>query len=103
MFANRCWKRATYAGWCYTSPEFFRREIERIFAKTWQFVGRVEEVAEPGSYLTRDGVDGPVVVIRRKDGVVRAFANACRHRGTQLLSGSGQCQSIVCPVPQLGV
>ncbi len=39
--------------WCFTSEEFYQREIERIFLRSWMFVGRAEEAANPGDYFTR--------------------------------------------------
>ncbi len=65
----------------YTDPAFFRLERERIFARTWLFAGHESEWPEPGSYrqFTRSGA--PIVVVRGDDGILRAFYNACRHRG----------------------
>lgn len=82
---------------CYTSPAFYAREIERIFKPAWRFVGRVDEFAGEGAYRTIDTFAGPVLVVRGRDGALRAFLNACRHRGAQLLDGQGQCGAIVCP------
>ena len=87
----------TLPGWCYTSGDFFAREVETIFAPRWQFIGRADELPDAGSFVTRDGICGPVLVVRGADRQLRAFANACRHRGTKLLSGNGQCRHIVCP------
>ena len=84
---------------CYTSPEFHAREIERIFMKEWLFIGRVDEVPNPGDYMIFDHLaGGPIIVLRDTNGDFRAYANACRHRGSRLLSGSGNCKrAIVCP------
>jgi len=87
----------TLPGWCYTDPAFYGREVEAIFDKCWHFVGREEEIPEHGDYLTFDGVSGSVIVVRSGTGEIKAFRNACRHRGTQLLSGSGSARQIVCP------
>lgn len=54
-------------------------------------------VAETGSYVARNAAGVPIVVVRGHDGVVRAFRNACRHRGTAVASGSGCAKSLVCP------
>jgi choline monooxygenase len=75
----------------YLEPEVVRLEQEAIFERTWQLAGHVSDLREPGSYLTADVVDQPVLVVRDNDGVIRAFRNVCRHRGSRLLSGSGQC------------
>lgn len=87
----------TLPAWCYTSPEFHQREIERIFRPRWRFVGREDEIAGEGAYKTIDTFAGPVIVIRGRDGALNAFLNSCRHRGAQLLEGEGNCASIVCP------
>ena len=87
----------TLPPWCYSSEDFCRREIERVFLKTWQFVGRTDEIAEPGAYLCAETAGGPVILLRDEQGAVRAFANSCRHRGARLLKDTGQCERIVCP------
>ena len=83
--------------WCYTSEPFYAREVERIFRRGWHLVGRVDEIAGPGDYVVFDLCGESVIVVRGEDEAVRAFANTCRHRGTRLLDGSGQCRAIICP------
>ncbi|MCK6454881.1 MAG: aromatic ring-hydroxylating dioxygenase subunit alpha [Alphaproteobacteria bacterium] len=87
----------TLPTWCYTSPDFHRREIERIFKPAWRLVGREDEFAGAGAFRTIDTFAGPVLVVRGDDGRLRAFLNSCRHRGAQLLDGQGRCGAIVCP------
>jgi len=82
---------------CYTANEFYQREIERIFAVNWQFVGREEELAKVGSYFCYDGPAGPAIILRSAADDIRAYANSCRHRGARLLNASGDCRRIVCP------
>lgn len=82
---------------CYTAPEFYEREVERIFLKSWNFIGRDDEIAKPGDHVVVDLVGQSVIVLRDRSGRLRAFANTCRHRGTRLLAGSGNCRSIACP------
>ncbi|MCC7273751.1 MAG: aromatic ring-hydroxylating dioxygenase subunit alpha [Alphaproteobacteria bacterium] len=83
--------------WCYTSPAFFERELERIFMKVWNFVGRVERVANEGDYFAVDVARVPVLVARARDGEVRAFSNTCRHRGCLVARGEGNARGFVCP------
>jgi phenylpropionate dioxygenase-like ring-hydroxylating dioxygenase large terminal subunit len=83
--------------WCYTSQAFYDREIERIFRTEWNFVGRADEIAKPGDFKVFDLVGESVIVLRDQAGGLRAFANTCRHRGTRLLDGTGNCKSIACP------
>ncbi len=88
----------TLPAWCYTDAEFYRREMERCFRPNWHFIGHESELSEPGQYISTDLVIGPVLVVRGRDGMVRAFANTCRHRGARLLgNGHGKCATIVCP------
>jgi phenylpropionate dioxygenase-like ring-hydroxylating dioxygenase large terminal subunit len=87
----------TLPAWCYSSPAFYRREVERIFMKVWNFLGTVDQIANPGDYFTATFVGVPVIVLRDLTGKIRAFANSCRHRGSELLSGSGNCKLISCP------
>lgn len=82
---------------CYTSPEFFAREMERLFRPSWRLIGREDELAAPGAYRAVDTPAGPVVAIRGRDGALRAFLNSCRHRGAQLLEAQGNCAAVVCP------
>ena len=51
----------------------------------------------PGDYIARQAANTPLIVVRGKDGVARGFINACRHRGTQLVDGSGCAGAFVCP------
>jgi phenylpropionate dioxygenase-like ring-hydroxylating dioxygenase large terminal subunit len=87
----------TMPAWCYTSPEFYRREVERIWRKVWNFVGSAARIPNPGDYFTLTFAGIPVIILRDHSGVLRAFANTCRHRGSELLEGAGQCKLIVCP------
>jgi choline monooxygenase len=75
----------------YLEPEIVGLEHRAIFERTWQLAGHVSDLAEPGTYLTIDVGDQPVLVVRDHDGEIRAFRNVCRHRGSRLLSGSGAC------------
>jgi phenylpropionate dioxygenase-like ring-hydroxylating dioxygenase large terminal subunit len=88
---------STLPPYCYTDESFFKREIDSIFLRHWQFVGHQDQIADAGQYRCYDGLGGSLIVIRGPDGGIRAFANSCRHRGSQLLSGNGQCKRIVCP------
>lgn len=83
--------------WCFTSRAFFDAEVENVFMKTWVFIGHVDELRNPNDYLTMDIAGESVIVMRGRDGVVRAFANACVHRGAMLLEGRGNKRSIICP------
>lgn len=70
----------------YTSPEVYAAEREAVFARSWQVVGRCEQVKEPGSFVTAEIAGEPVLAVRGEDGVLRAFFNVCRHRAAPILS-----------------
>jgi phenylpropionate dioxygenase-like ring-hydroxylating dioxygenase large terminal subunit len=73
----------------YTSAAVFRAEMEHIHLRNWFFVGLAGEVPNPGDYRAIETSGGPVILLRDQDGTLRAFANGCRHRGSLLLTGSG--------------
>jgi phenylpropionate dioxygenase-like ring-hydroxylating dioxygenase large terminal subunit len=81
----------------YTSPEFLALEQERIFRRDWLCAGRAEALPEPGDYMTMQIAGEPVIVLRDRDGTIRAMSNVCRHRMSTLLEGRGNVRSIVCP------
>ncbi len=80
----------------YADPDILRRERARIFAGAWQYAGRADQVAAPGSYLAVDAGGVPVLVTRDHANVLRAFVNVCRHRGAVLVDGCGERASIQC-------
>jgi len=84
----------------YTSPDYFRREREMIFRRAWLMVGRLDELPEPGDFFTREvpTLEAGIIVARGKDGVVRAFHNACSHRGVALVCQErGSALTFRCP------
>lgn len=89
---------APLSPWVYTNPELFELEYDAFFLRRWQFVGHVNEVAEIGDFMTADIGRDNVIVIRGKDEALRAFQNVCRHRGSRLLDGTGNCRGVIkCP------
>ena len=79
----------------YTDPALLEAEQELIFERTWQLAGHVVLAPGPGSYITARAGTQPVLVVRDEDGDLRAYRNVCRHRGSRLLSGSGQCKAAI--------
>jgi phenylpropionate dioxygenase-like ring-hydroxylating dioxygenase large terminal subunit len=73
----------------YLSPEFARLEQERLWSRVWQIACREEELPEPGAFVEYEIGDQSILVVRGDDGAIRAFANACLHRGTRLGAGRG--------------
>jgi choline monooxygenase len=88
---------STLSGFCYTSQEWYEREVEKIFSKEWICIGRAEEVAQTGDYFTVDLVGEPIVVVRDRSGVIRAHSAVCRHRGAVVVGGEGNCKVFQCP------
>lgn len=87
----------TLPPWCYTSEAWYQREKSRIFLKCWNFLGREDEVANPGDFLVLDMFGESVLLTRDRLGKPHAFANFCRHRGTRLADGKGNCRGFTCP------
>jgi Rieske 2Fe-2S family protein len=81
--------QATLPGRYYVDPGLFEQERSRIFEGMWVAVARAAECAEPGRYATVDVGGENVLLIRGRDGVLRAFLNVCRHRGARLCTDSG--------------
>lgn len=81
----------------YTRAEWFAHEQQAIFARTWQWVGHMEKVREPGSYVTTEVAGMSIVIVRNKDGVLKAFYNVCKHRAHELIFGEGTTRNLVCP------
>jgi choline monooxygenase len=83
--------------WVYTSQQFFDREMERVFRRSWCCVGRAEYVPNPGDWFTRELAGTPLIIARGRDNMIRAFVNSCRHRGAKLMEGKGNARAIQCP------
>lgn len=81
----------------YTDPEILKIEREAIFARTWQYAGHTSRVQNSGDYFTCMAGHIPVVVVRNAEGELRAFLNACRHRGYKLADGEGCRKTLQCP------
>ena len=90
---------ATLPGWMFSDPGLYAEELRRMFHRTWTCVGREDEVAGAGGFLTVEVGGSGVLIVRDKEGFLRAFHNVCRHRGTRLVEapvGSGLA-NIQCP------
>jgi len=80
----------------YIDSDVLAQERERLFARTWQYAGHTGQLAEPGSFFTMRAGDVPIVVVRDREGVLRAFVNVCRHRGAEVVTGEGRCTTLQC-------
>lgn len=82
---------------CYTGETALADERRRIFGSGWVGIGRADAWPNPGDYRAIDVADSPVIVVRDQQGVLRAYANVCRHRGSLMLEGCGSAKTISCP------
>lgn len=95
----------TLASKFYVDPAILAIEKEKIFGRTWQLVGTLDRacgevdgkkrtISDPESYFTADVAGEPVIVVRDKQGTLRAFSNVCRHRAGPIALGSG-CKNVL--------
>ncbi len=68
----------------YHDREVYQHELNVVFRRGWQLAGRADQVAEPGSFLTADIAEEPLIVARDREGSLRAFSNICRHRAARV-------------------
>ena len=78
----------------YFDAEFYALETERLWPHVWQMACRLEQIAEIGDWVEYTNLGKSVIVVRAKDGV-KAFHNACRHRGVPFVNegGHGNCKT----------
>jgi phenylpropionate dioxygenase-like ring-hydroxylating dioxygenase large terminal subunit len=81
----------------YSDQAVLDLEREHVFRRSWQYVGRTAEAAEPGSYATTRAGHVPVLLVRDEQRTLRAFLNVCRHRGSLVCEGSGRRSTLQCP------
>ncbi|MEM9036360.1 MAG: aromatic ring-hydroxylating dioxygenase subunit alpha [Actinomycetota bacterium] len=81
----------------YTDPTFASLEVEHVFARTWQMACHEDQIAKPGEHIVFDLADQSLIVTRTDDGSIKAFHNACLHRGTKLRVDDGRVASFRCP------
>jgi Rieske 2Fe-2S family protein len=82
----------------YCSPADFKLELDLIWYREWLFVGHDCEAPAAGNFFTVQVGEFPVVVVRDRDGSLRAFHNSCRHRGSRICAAErGSAARLVCP------
>ncbi len=95
-FAANLARAETLPSSFYIDSATLEREQREVFGRSWQLVGRAEQLAEPGSFCTSAVGGEPIVVVRGKDNEIRAFSNVCRHRAGPVASGEGKRPAFVC-------
>jgi len=82
----------------YYSPDIYRKELEVVFARSWNFACHLNQVEDPGRYVRCYAGEEEIVVTRDKEGKLRAFYNVCRHRGHTLVQQDhGKAAVLSCP------
>ena len=93
-------RASTLPGWVYSDPDYYELQKDRIFAKTWQWVGDFSKVKAPGRVAPVTLLDGclsePLVLTSDDDGNVRCLSNVCTHRGAIVVEGEGHARSLRC-------
>ena len=82
----------------YTTETYFKREMEFLFSRYWNFVGMADDIPNPGDYQCVQAGHYPLVMVRDTEGEIRGFHNVCTHRGMQLVEGAGSSlKGFTCP------
>lgn len=98
--ADLTWEpdRARIGRKAFVDPGIHSAEIDRIFNRSWLFVGHESEIPNAGDYVVRPMGEDSAIINRGKDGVIRGFLNSCRHRGVKLCrADAGNAKVFVCP------
>jgi phenylpropionate dioxygenase-like ring-hydroxylating dioxygenase large terminal subunit len=82
---------------CYVDADFYAFEKEAVFNHEWLCVGREAWAAESGDYFTTTIIDEPIVVVRNRQGVLKAMSSVCQHRAMLVAEGAGNTRGFVCP------
>lgn len=98
---GQCVRGHTLPQQLYTSEAVFDFEMKAVFARSWLQAGHLAEVVKVGDYITVQLGKTSVVIIRESESSVRAYFNACRHRGSMICtSEKGSARRLVCPYHQ---
>ncbi|MBD0735128.1 aromatic ring-hydroxylating dioxygenase subunit alpha [Streptomyces sp. CBMA29] len=81
----------------YLDPEFLQLELDKMFRRTWLMACRLEELPGVGNFVEYEIGSHSILIVRESRTAVRAYHNACRHRGTRLARGRGRVGSLICP------
>lgn len=90
-------KAHTLPAACYVDSEIYEIEQSFLFRSGWVGLGRSDRWSNKGDYSALEIGGVPLVVVRDENGKLRAFANTCRHRSAQIMTGEGTCSRFRCP------
>ncbi len=93
------WDRSGLPAWTYCDEDLTEIEKELLFRRHWQLACHQSDIPEPGDFQCFDMVGERAVIVRGKDGAIRAFHNLCRHRGSRVVgTDRGHCDHVItCP------
>jgi choline monooxygenase len=82
----------------YTDERIFELEKQTVFGRSWQMAARIDQLCEPGNYVTTEIAGEPLVIVRGNDNVVRGFFNVCRHHAASVMTeAEGHANQMRCP------
>ena len=93
------WDRSGLPAWSFFNNEMFEAEKDLLFRRHWQLICHSNDIPNAGDFVTWNLIGERALVIRGKDGKIRAFHNLCKHRGSRVIADdAGTCKStITCP------
>lgn len=85
-------------GSLYTDPGIYQEELQKIWYRTWVYVGHESEVAKPNDYVLKSIGPEPIIMTRDKAGAIHLLHNRCPHRGNRVcMNDKGSARSFTCP------
>ena len=82
----------------YTDQELYQHELQTVFSRSWQVAARLDQLKEPGHYITAEIAGEPLLIARGQDDQIRAFFNVCRHHAAAVMTEpAGTAQHFRCP------
>ena len=82
----------------YTDERVYDLELKTVFGRSWQFAARLDQLCEPGRYVTTEIAGEPIVIVRGSDNILRGFFNVCRHHAAAVMTEpEGSTHQLRCP------